>query len=468
MYVSSPLMGKRSGPRSNQVSMSYTSLATSFCFRLFDLKVILSLAISLLIIYFASVAFAVDMETVYYYEDAPPALTDLDPAENIYSRYWCPDTISDDLHSPPCWFENICYWDKKWISFGEEAADFSSHTLKVGTKRIDFDVENLPREAQFYDHLPDDFKISTTYIIFKPFNNFLFSLFQLSGLFATVAHHDGFEKPHEYFRINRKLHKQPNATGIRNIQAIFDNSTNLNHEITGTGIRSYRNVCFRKVVVGDMGKLSESIVHGGIQDPKYDFEPGAAVLLKNFTRHILTKAGLYEIDPSIDYKKGSATAKPKASVIDRGNKRAINNIPDVVKLVESYGFDVVVVSFAHMNIEEQIQATRSSALVVGMHGAGLANLMWLRPGVSSIIELFPFGFQKFTYQALSHNTDNTHFWWQNTNRALAGETEYSTMFEKDTWDYYRNLDTFVDIKAFTPTLEKAVRYLKPTYPELKI
>eukprot|EP00122_Pirum_gemmata_P002160 Pgem_evm1s1957 len=334
-----------------------------------------------------------------------------------------------------------------------------------------------------------DFETKTTYALFKPFNNFLFSIFQLAGIHTTVDYHEGLERKHQYLRLNNYLKQHIATSGIKDLQLGFDNSSNLNEETTGKALREFNGQCFRKLVLGDMGKLAESMVHGGItkpNDPRH-FREGYIrnseyintqeqqeqpqeyknSIHKNFESNSFYKPDvqtvlLSKIGITLD------TTRPLAIIIDRGSKRALKNIKEISKMVSRYGFNVAVVPYSQLTIQEQIIVTRHSALIIGVHGAGLANLIWAKAGSAVLLEIFPYHFQKFTYQAIAYNIGLKHLWWENDRKDRASETKYSNAFEKGSWDYYRNLDTEADIESLELKVIEAVVYLKGQYPELKI
>eukprot|EP00121_Abeoforma_whisleri_P009813 Awhi_evm1s9033 len=107
-------------------------------------------------------------------------------------------------------------------------------------------------------------------------------------------------------------------------------------------MKYYNGRCFRKLVVGSMTPLVESIVHGGILKPKHSFVPGASNLLRDFVCKILNSTNLYRVKP-IGFDE---LPRPKATIIDRGQKRALLNQDEVVALLERRGFYVEVVDYS--------------------------------------------------------------------------------------------------------------------------
>jgi hypothetical protein len=71
---------------------------------------------------------------------------------------------------------------------------------------------------------------------------------------------------------------------------------------------------------------------------------------------------------------------------DAGQKRGIVNEDAVCELMERHGFEII--TPGDMSVEEQIAAFRNAEIIVGPHGAGLANLVYCRSGGGTrVIEL---------------------------------------------------------------------------------
>lgn len=70
------------------------------------------------------------------------------------------------------------------------------------------------------------------------------------------------------------------------------------------------------------------------------------------------------------------------------NNRSVTNEPEVRALLEPLGFSVV--DPGTMTIAEQIHLFATADIVVGPHGAALANIAFCSPG-SALVELFPCG-----------------------------------------------------------------------------
>ena len=76
-------------------------------------------------------------------------------------------------------------------------------------------------------------------------------------------------------------------------------------------------------------------------------------------------------------------------IISRRRKRFILNEYDLVASVESLGYDCILLPFESMTLYEQMKALRSLDVLIGMHGSGLDNAIFLHPG-SVLVQLLPY------------------------------------------------------------------------------
>jgi hypothetical protein len=96
-----------------------------------------------------------------------------------------------------------------------------------------------------------------------------------------------------------------------------------------------------------------------------------------------------------------------------------------------------------------------------MHGAGLSNLIWLNyKKRAAVLEIFPYNFQKRTYKSLAGIIGVKHFSMKTMSPQNFRESNWSKEFliKKDKKNYYRNLDTIVDLEIFKRYVEAIVTY----------
>ncbi|KAJ4754161.1 hypothetical protein LUZ62_088566 [Rhynchospora pubera] len=108
---------------------------------------------------------------------------------------------------------------------------------------------------------------------------------------------------------------------------------------------------------------------------------------------LMRRAYSLERDFAVNLIEGSQR-KPKLLIIARNHTRKIVNIDEVVAVGEELGFEVVVgESSFSTNVEEFARVVNSVDVMVGVHGAGLTNEVFL-PTNAVLIQIVPFGFFK--------------------------------------------------------------------------
>ena len=91
--------------------------------------------------------------------------------------------------------------------------------------------------------------------------------------------------------------------------------------------------------------------------------------------------------------------QPIVTLLHRGGTRQILNEADLLAQLRS-DFPSALFqshSMGELSLQRQVETIRSSAVMLGMHGAGLANAIFLRPG-AALFELFPFGVRRPIYE----------------------------------------------------------------------
>ncbi len=90
--------------------------------------------------------------------------------------------------------------------------------------------------------------------------------------------------------------------------------------------------------------------------------------------------------------------RPRALYVPREPPRRLAPDAEARLLAElERRFELTVADFARMPWPEQVRLSARQDLMVGVHGNGLTNLLWLRPG-ATVLELFPVGVHHYDYQ----------------------------------------------------------------------
>ncbi|KAL5100147.1 hypothetical protein RYX36_004474, partial [Vicia faba] len=139
--------------------------------------------------------------------------------------------------------------------------------------------------------------------------------------------------------------------------------------------------CFPSAIIG-------LVKHGQlIIDPKLLPFP---ITLVDF--HAFLNSAYIKKDTSLIYHDNMG--KPLLTLVSRkGNSRVILNQEEVIKLAEDIGFIVHVLDTTRdSSIVDTYRLIHSSHVMLGVHGAGLTNLLFLRQG-SVLVQIVPIGLE---------------------------------------------------------------------------
>ena len=109
------------------------------------------------------------------------------------------------------------------------------------------------------------------------------------------------------------------------------------------------------------------------------------------TRHGVNAAVSYvkqffELPPAVT---PDALRRPKIGLISRRKKRFILNEFDLIAAANDAGFDAELLPLEHMTVLEQLTVLQSVDILAGVHGSGLDNSVFLRPG-AVLLQLMPY------------------------------------------------------------------------------
>jgi hypothetical protein len=92
----------------------------------------------------------------------------------------------------------------------------------------------------------------------------------------------------------------------------------------------------------------------------------------------------------MSYPDVLANHKPVACLITRHNKRIILNEPEVVVATSQVGFETRVLDYDRMTVEEQLLSTRECDVLIGIHGSGMLNEIFMRKDTYAV-QIVPYG-----------------------------------------------------------------------------
>lgn len=185
------------------------------------------------------------------------------------------------------------------------------------------------------------------------------------------------------------------------------------HLLEKSGIRIDKYIVTGK---GNPGFKRETLALLGVPQRKVVKNvPGMHIQPK---RLVVPSLNVYQLDPFVphpmpgwasEYVRGTLTSRIGGLPASGGGRRiyvsrkyapvrAVTNEEDVAGLLEDCGFETVYLE--SVSVPEQIKLFAGADVIVAPHGAGLANLMFCRPG-TKVLELFAPNYVNPVYWYLS-------------------------------------------------------------------
>ncbi|KAK3157854.1 hypothetical protein QOZ80_2AG0129160 [Eleusine coracana subsp. coracana] len=117
--------------------------------------------------------------------------------------------------------------------------------------------------------------------------------------------------------------------------------------------------------------------------------------LMDFRLFVREAYGLPAPQVNIPYRtdKDDPDKKPRIMLIDRTKTRRLVNLPDVMRGLDWFGFEVVKADLrVDTNFDEFVHLVDSCDAIIGVHGAGLTNMVFLRSG-AVLVHIVPYGIE---------------------------------------------------------------------------
>ncbi|XP_039811635.1 alpha-1,3-arabinosyltransferase XAT3-like [Panicum virgatum] len=139
--------------------------------------------------------------------------------------------------------------------------------------------------------------------------------------------------------------------------------------------------CFPHVTVGihqhrDLGIIPE-------------WSPGGRLATPDFTRFVREVYALPRDAPASLVREPGR--RPRLLLIHRGHSRRFMNRQEILRAAEAAGFEAVAMDLRRdVTVDEQARVVNSFDVLLGVHGAGLTNLLFLPPG-AVLIQVVPYG-----------------------------------------------------------------------------
>jgi hypothetical protein len=300
--------------------------------------------------------------------------------------------------------------------------DVSLLSFKSNENMFNANVSHESIRPDQIDWLPDD-----TVLIYRQYlaNYYHIIMDDMIAIWWTLVHHHSpaAAAAGDPPRNLQFLLLDDNAKSGIDIDAMF--AVLSNKPILTRADLHKRNklVCIRRAIVGASERS-----YGG---PGRRFITDA--LLRQFHQHL--RSGAFK---SFDEAAGTTTtttteppSKIRIAMLFRSGQRVVLNEAEVMQGLRDAFPSAEVFEYRpdDMTFEGQVSAMRNSTVLIGVHGAGLTNLMFL-PSGASVVEILPWHWERHAYERMSVILGYTYGKWANTDRS-------ATVFpEEQTWKHF--------------------------------
>lgn len=165
----------------------------------------------------------------------------------------------------------------------------------------------------------------------------------------------------------------------------------------------------KRLIFTDEVMLAPYETWGPMMEHLDDFEPCHASELMKIFRDVALEA--MEATPSTTRTRIVVTVISRKPYSGRKIQRVWRNEDEVVdgmkkEYVEYQGLPIVIqsIDFVNLPLQEQMQIMLDSDVVISMHGAGMVNVMWTKPG-TLVVEIFPAKRKRWGYRNLCQFLD---------------------------------------------------------------
>jgi capsular polysaccharide biosynthesis protein len=105
---------------------------------------------------------------------------------------------------------------------------------------------------------------------------------------------------------------------------------------------------------------------------------------------------------------GFIKERPDGGIFIRRHDRVLSNQDEIISIIKDFGINIKEIKFENLTFDEQIKISNGSEFMIGVHGSGLTNLMFMNQDVK-IIEIDPFDWGFNCYEHLASNLSMKNF-----------------------------------------------------------
>ncbi|KAI3920981.1 hypothetical protein MKW92_049675 [Papaver armeniacum] len=201
--------------------------------------------------------------------------------------------------------------------------------------------------------------------------------------------------------------------------------------------------------------------------------------MENFTQFLRNAYSLKRSSPISMTVKGSGHLKkhPRLLIVSRQRTRKFSNVDSIAKMAKSLGYQVVIEEPSYAKDASTFtQLVNSCDVMMGVHGAGLTNIVFLPPS-AVLIQVIPFGVEWVSTKYFAEPAPDMKLQYleykiaENESSLIQQYPIDHAVFKnphsigKQGWNVFKSVyldkqDVNLDVERFRPTLLKALDLLR--------
>ncbi|CAL1405543.1 unnamed protein product [Linum trigynum] len=228
--------------------------------------------------------------------------------------------------------------------------------------------------------------------------------------------------------------------------------------------QSEKTHCFSRLILGLKGRHKKEL----------NINPSESEYTMVDFKQFLRNAYSLEKAAAIKLQSNDKKSRPQLLIISRKRTRAFTNVNDVARMARTLGYQVTVAE-PDRNISKSAEIMNSCDVVMGVHGAGLTNMVFV-PDNAILVQVVPLGadwISKTYFREPSENMKVRYLEYKIKREESSLIEHYPPddvvftkpwSFAKENWDLFKsiyldNQNVKLDVKRFRPTLLKALELL---------
>ncbi|CAN1188162.1 Alpha-1,3-arabinosyltransferase XAT3 [Linum perenne] len=225
--------------------------------------------------------------------------------------------------------------------------------------------------------------------------------------------------------------------------------------------QSEKYKCFSRLILGLKGR----------HDKELSINPSQSeYTIKDFRTFLRSAYSLHKTN-AIKLHKGDAKLVPRLLIIAREKTRTVTNLKEITRMARELGYQVTV-SEIDTNVTKSAEITNSCDVLIGVHGAGLTNMVFL-PENGVLIQIVPYGVDSLSKYYIAEPSKEMNLKYLEYKVGL-DESSLKHQYSPDDmvfkhpahfgWEdfnriYLQNQDITLDANKFKLTLSKALDFL---------